>query len=501
MSRNWKSGVSKFMISGFILIIVFSFMFTTQQYSGSVAGDSVANVDGRDVKIKEYQGALEQQINFYTQIYGGKRLTAKQIKQFGIKQFVLDNLVQKKVLLNLADKIGITIGEKEVKQTIKDQEYFKTEGKFDVNRYRQLLRANAYTPGSYEKLMIEEGQAAKMNDLLRSFTYSDDFIKNHSRVNLDTIKAHTVKIDKDKLIELVAITNQKVDDFAKEEKNQAIIKAIYNQRSKLYKKYGEVKASHILVKTGNTKSENQAKAEIEAIRKTLTTKNFATIANQKTEDPSGKGKGGKLGWFKKGVMDKNFEKVAFGTAKGKISAPVKSQFGYHLIFVQDKKEEVITPLEKVKKEVVKFHLQKSDLEAQKAMNDKVEKEVIDLLKNNDMKNLTKLEKKYGLTIQKDIEINQLSVNAGNLKFNNEALITKFFEKGAKFVAVSESDASFIKVLYPFEKTSSENLEKKITDDFKNKKSQLDGQFSNVLRKQIVDYVKENSSIVTNPKLL
>lgn len=90
----------------------------------------------------------------------------------------------------------------------------------------------------------------------------------------------------------------------------------------------EVHAAHILVKT-----DKKAKEVIDKLSKGLT---FTEAARKYSDCPSGKS-GGDLGWFGKGRMVPEFEKAAFEGDKGKLLGPVKTQFGYHLIKVLDKK--------------------------------------------------------------------------------------------------------------------------------------------------------------------
>jgi dolichyl-diphosphooligosaccharide--protein glycosyltransferase len=99
----------------------------------------------------------------------------------------------------------------------------------------------------------------------------------------------------------------------------------------------EVEASHILIRF-DKHNDTEAKALIEEIAKNVTTANFADYAKQYSEDGSAV-KGGDLGWFSKGMMVKPFEDAAFNLKVGEISAPVKTQFGWHLIYVKDKRTE------------------------------------------------------------------------------------------------------------------------------------------------------------------
>ena len=99
--------------------------------------------------------------------------------------------------------------------------------------------------------------------------------------------------------------------------------------------YKQVQAYHILVPTEqqavelkNEINKGQNRAEVFS--------NFTAAARKYSKCPSG-ADGGKLGWFGKGDMVKPFEDVAFNLPEGTVSEPVKTQFGYHLIYVVSKK--------------------------------------------------------------------------------------------------------------------------------------------------------------------
>jgi len=90
----------------------------------------------------------------------------------------------------------------------------------------------------------------------------------------------------------------------------------------------KVRAKHILV--DNREHARQLKQEIDDGQ------SFEELAKEKSDCPSGK-KGGDLGWFGRGKMAKPFERKAFELDKGKISEPVQTQFGWHLIMKVDEK--------------------------------------------------------------------------------------------------------------------------------------------------------------------
>lgn len=121
------------------------------------------------------------------------------------------------------------------------------------------------------------------------------------------------------------------------------VKARYEKEIAALPKQEEVHARHILVKT-----EEEAKAVIAELDGG---KDFAEIAKEKSED-SNKSDGGDLGWFTKGRMVPEFEEAAFGLEKGAYTkTPVKSQFGFHVIKLEDRRDVQPPALDQVEQQV------------------------------------------------------------------------------------------------------------------------------------------------------
>lgn len=119
-------------------------------------------------------------------------------------------------------------------------------------------------------------------------------------------------------------------------------KAFYDNNPAQFTADAQVKAKHILVE--KEEDANKIADEIKA------GKTFEDAAKEYSTCPS-KEKGGDLGYFGKGQMVPEFEKAAFEAVIGEVSAPVKTQFGYHLILVEDKKEAQVMDFESVKNQL------------------------------------------------------------------------------------------------------------------------------------------------------
>ncbi|SEN29364.1 peptidylprolyl isomerase [Paenibacillus sp. OV219] len=191
-------------------------------------------------------------------------------------QQTLDNLIQDELVKQEADKKGIVIGDKEV-----DAEIAKIKKQFP-------------TDADFEAALQQAG------------------------MSLDDLKAQTpMQLRISKLVEpQVKVTD---DD----------VKKYFDENKATFDEPEQVKASHILVAT---------KEEADAIEKQLKDGgDFAAIAKEKSTDPGSKDAGGDLGYFSADKMDPDFAKVAFELKAGETSAPVKTQFGYHIIKVFDHK--------------------------------------------------------------------------------------------------------------------------------------------------------------------
>src|SRR5690348_21675 len=146
--------------------------------------------------------------------------------------------------------------------------------------------------------------------------------------------------------------------------NEAMRK-VYDDAVKQMPAEEEVHARHILVRAaaGDEKASKDAEDKIKAVIARLNKgEDFAKVASEVTEDPSGKANGGDLGFFTKEAMVPEFADVAFSLDKGKISAPVKTQFGWHVIKVEDKRSKPAPSFDDVKPQVEAFVTRKAQAE-------------------------------------------------------------------------------------------------------------------------------------------
>ena len=131
----------------------------------------------------------------------------------------------------------------------------------------------------------------------------------------------------------------------------AATKKVYEEAVKSMGNEQEVRARHILVP-----SEDEAKAVLAEVKKGT---DFAELAKQKSKDPGAAAEGGDLGYFGKEQMVPEFAETAFKMDKGQVSDPVKTQFGWHIIKVEDKRSKPVPEFDKVKDQVETYVVRKA----------------------------------------------------------------------------------------------------------------------------------------------
>jgi peptidyl-prolyl cis-trans isomerase C len=153
----------------------------------------------------------------------------------------------------------------------------------------------------------------------------------------------------------IAIEYLKKEVTNKVEVSEEDMKAYYESHKDEFNMPEMVRARHILIKTDPSASDNdnkKAREKAEDILKQIKAgEDFAKLASDLSDDPGSKTKGGDLGFFPKGIMVKSFEDVAFSLKPGEVSGIVETQFGYHIIKVEEKKEAGMEPFDTAKEKI------------------------------------------------------------------------------------------------------------------------------------------------------
>ncbi|MGA9526318.1 MAG: SurA N-terminal domain-containing protein [Myxococcaceae bacterium] len=353
---------------------------------GQIESTSAAVVNGEEIPVQAFAETWARQMNFLRA--QGQPITEELARQFGMPKQVLDQMVDAELLAQAAEKHGIVPSDEELAKLIHQNPDFQKDGRFDVDTYRQMLR-DYYrkTDVQYETELRRQLAAQMMLETVaNSAAVSDDevkarFQKEGNRANVTYVRfTPTMFVDqvKDPTPEELASYKQAK---AKE------IEASYNANKYLYSQPAQVRARHILIKGEG------AKEKVENLRKEIVDggKDFAEMAKQFSEDPGSKEKGGDLGFNTSDAWVKPFSDAAFALKEGEVSQPVESEFGVHLIKVEEKKPPMNKPLEEVSGEIATQMWKKE--KAKDLAKAEAEKALAELKAGKDLKALYPAEEK------------------------------------------------------------------------------------------------------------
>ena len=153
-----------------------------------------------------------------------------------------------------------------------------------------------------------------------------------------------------------------MQSVGKDALTDAAMHQVYDEALKQISDEQEVHARHILIRAtpNDEKASKEAEEKIKAVIARLKKgEDFVKLANDLTEDPSGKANGGDLGYFSKEQMVPEFSDTAFRLEKGQISDPVKTQFGWHVIKVEDKRSKQPPKFDEVKPQLERYVIGKA----------------------------------------------------------------------------------------------------------------------------------------------
>ncbi len=382
--KGWLKWSLFFVVVAFILLYIPSYLQTPGMPVGSNA--VVATVEGREITANRFRRLYLQQVQAYRNQFGGN-MDENLLKQLGIDRRIVQQMIEEEAALAEAQRLGIKASDEEVRGRIVSLPYFQENGHFvGETRYRQMLQlANPpLRPDEFEDQIRRSIAVEKLQGALTDWiTVSERDIDTEFKRRNEKVKLAVLNFPSEKFRDTVSATDAEVaaefearkNDYRLPEKRkvkyamvdtQAIkermqvsaqdVQRSYDDNQQQYKTPEQVRASHILLKTeGKDDAAVKKQAEDILAKAKAPGADFAKLANQYTEDDSGKTRGGDLDFFARradgGQMVKEFEDAAFALKPGEVSGLVKSQFGYHIIRVTDHKAAETRPLEAVKTQI------------------------------------------------------------------------------------------------------------------------------------------------------
>lgn len=346
-----------------------------------------ASVNGKSITATAYVRAYQQQINYYRNILKDQ-FNDEFLERMNLKQNTIQMLINTELQLQEAKKQGITVSTDDIQKKIASVQVFQKGDVFDKGQYLQVLKANHLLPGDYEKgvkdsLIIDKVQK-KITDAINITDkgIEDAFAGENKKINLQYIAVDGASFEKDAvaadgeaqayfeknkasfklptMIKAAYISIPFKDLLQKAKISEAEIKQYYEKNINEFQAQKQVFARHILIRPASgasdmKKAKEEARKKAEDILSSLAKKgeDFALLAKKYSDDKASGSKGGSLGYFKQGEMVKPFEDAAFSLKKGEISSIIETEFGYHIIKIDDVKEARLMPFKETKDIITK----------------------------------------------------------------------------------------------------------------------------------------------------
>ncbi|WP_010447008.1 peptidylprolyl isomerase [Vibrio rotiferianus] len=379
MMDRLREGVNSIAIKIILGLIILSFVFAgVGSYLTSGGNNAAAKVGNTEISRGEFEMAYQNERNRMQAQFGDSfaQMLADPAYVESFRKSVLDRMINDVLLDQQAESLGLRISDAQIRTMILELPQFQSNGKFDQDVYQASLRRAGYSPDSFAEYMRSQLVREQLLNALQlsEFTLPGE-VQAEGKLFTQTRDIRTITINLDDFAKHVELTDEEIQDYykanpdnftrpeqvkvayielsAEELKKQiqvsdADVKQYYDEHLDKYSSEEQRRVAHILVE-----GDDEAKAQ--AILDELNGgADFAKLAEEKSDDFGSAENGGDLGWIERDVMDPAFEEAAFALKNvGDTTGLVKSDFGYHIIKLEELKDSVAKPFTEVAAEIKK----------------------------------------------------------------------------------------------------------------------------------------------------
>lgn len=434
-------------------------------------GGGIAAVSGAEISEQEFTMALRQAQDRMREAVRDNPQLAAQLESPEFKEAVLNDLVQRHVVLGWARANGMLVSDVELRRIIAGIGAFRDEnGKFSTERYERLLRAQSMTPAEFENRVRQDVLLSRVQSTYSTTAFFPEaVVERLVRIREQRREVSQTVFEAGRYRAKAKVTEQEARKYYDEHPAEfqlperakveyvvltpeaaaqsvtitdAELRQAYDSRLSEFQTREKRSASHILIAAGSSapaeeKAKARSQAEDLAGQLQKAPARFAELARKFSQDPGSAEQGGKLGEFERGFMAKPFEDAVFGMKKtGEITGPVETEYGYHIIRLDGITPQVTAPFEKVKarllEEVRKQRTQRAFTEAAQTFGDMVYEQY---------ESLAPVADALKLTIQRTDWIGKTGGNMNPL-FNHPGLLEQIF---ASESAISRRNTEAVEV--------------------------------------------------------
>lgn len=423
MLQKLRDKSSGWIATTIIVLLMVPFLFVIDSsYLGGVGANNVARVQAppswwksapsfwpvsmmwrsAEITSDDFRTRFEQ-VRMSAREQQGDAFDPRQFESLENKRLVLEQLIDEQVVRLAADEAGIVIGDAAVAQYIQQIPAFQRDGKFDADQYRLALSQGgvARSPAAFDALVRDSlKQAVIPTALARSGFVTAGEAERLFKLLGQTRDVQLAVVDP-VAADVAAVTDAQItqwyadhgDDFRQPEQvsveyvellasqlpppvaaDEAALRARYEAEKVRFVAPEQRRAAHILIEAGSDKAAARGKAQALA-EQARAGADFAQLARENSADPGSKDSGGELGWVERGVMVGAFEDALFAMKTGEIAGPVETDFGFHVLKLEETKGGEGKPFEEVREQLAAEQLRADAEGAFNALSTKLVDEV------------------------------------------------------------------------------------------------------------------------------
>ncbi len=402
MLRVLREHASSWMLKGILILVAVTFIsWGGYSFFREKKMTYVAKVNDTTIDWREYNDAFQNAVKQYRDALGPS-FSEKMIEELGLKDKILDGLIDKILILQEAKRLGFSIPDDELRAGIESIPAFQINGQFDRRNYERFLRVNRMTPDEFEQSQRENLLISKAVSLIKTNEgkVSDDEVLDTYLFENERINLTFLKIAPDSFKSQVNANDIEMKDYYEKHREEFRIPAFvqiqylffrpsdfeseirvspdevkryYDQRKNTFKIPKQIRVRNILVKTGTQESPDQLEAKKkkaeEILEKAKKTKDFGSLAKQYSEGQNAS-KGGDLGWVQKGMLGEPMESILFSMKAGDLSGVLSGKEGFLIFKIEEVKEEKQKSFEEVRTQILEaLKKEKTKAEASRKADD------------------------------------------------------------------------------------------------------------------------------------
>ncbi|CAI1235181.1 Peptidyl-prolyl cis-trans isomerase D [Serratia fonticola] len=392
MMDNLRAAANHVVLKIILGLIILSFLLTgVVSYQGS-AGDYAAKVNGQVIERAQLEQAFQSERSRMQQELGDRfsAMAGNEGYMQQMRQQVLSQLIDKSLLDQYAKTLGLSASDDQVKEAIRQEAYFQTDGKFDNAKYLDLINRSGFSADQYAQYTR---QRLINQQMIQGFGGSDIVPPSEAQsmvaLVLQEREVRLATIDLNAMMAKQTVTDEELKAFFEQNKNsfiapekvkvsfipldaaalqdkvtvtEADISAYYDEHQSSFGQPERKKFSVIQLKT-----EADAKAVLEELKNGG---DFAALAKEKSTDIISRRTGGEMDWMEPDTTADELKQANL-TEKGQLSGVVKSSVGYLIVRLDDIKPALVKPLSEVHDAIAKQLKQEKAVDAYYALQQKV----------------------------------------------------------------------------------------------------------------------------------